>query len=235
MGPHGRALEDEFRGRRCHDLAIVRDDGHAGTVPVSLFLSETPVFPQEVRVLDGCRGRVLDVGAGGGRHALLLQSRGLEVCAIDVVPQAVTIMRERGVRDARLLDFLDYHETGFDTALLLGHGLGLAGDLAGLERWLDHLEWCLAPGGQVLADSFDVRCTEDPVHLSYSASLEAQGRYRGEMRFHLEYGDLVGPEFGWLHVDFDTLARLAASRCWRAERLDGDDDGNYWCCLERVC
>lgn len=233
MEPHGRALEDEYRGRRRHELTIHREDGHAGAVPVGVFLSETPVSPQETRVLERCRGRVLDVGAGAGRHALHLQGRGLEVCAIDVVPQALAIMRARGVRTAREVDFLDFDGTGFDTVLLLGHGLGMAGDLAGLERWLCHLDRVVAGRGQVLADSLDVRCTDDDVHLAYQQGLEARGRYRGEMRFHLEYEGIAGAEFGWLHVDFDTLSDLAAPRGWRAELIARDDDGNYWCRLTR--
>jgi len=234
MEPHGRALEDEYRGRRSHELTIHREDGHAGAVPVGLFLTDTPVFPQETQVLERCRGRILDVGAGAGRHALHLQARGLEVCAIDVVPQAVAVMRERGVRTTLQADFLAFGGTGFDTVLLLGHGLGMAGDLVGLEPWLCHLDRVVADRGQVLADSLDVRCTEQAVHLDYQSSLEARGRYRGEMRFHLEYEGVVGAEFGWLHVDFDTLSSLAARRGWRAEHIARDDDGNYWCCLTRA-
>jgi len=202
-------------------------------VPVDVFLSERPVFPQETAVLDRCRGRVLDVGAGGGRHTLPLERRGLQVCAIDVTPQAVAVMGERGVRDARQLSFLDLDDGGFDTVLLLGHGLGLAGDVAGLDRWLGHLDRVVSTGGQVLADSMDVRCTENPVHLTYQGSLEARGKYRGEMRFHLEYGDVVGEPFGWLHIDFASLSDLAARRGWRAEHLAEDDDGNYWCRMVR--
>lgn len=244
MEPHGRALEDAYRGRRRSDLLIHREDGHSGTVPVDLFLSEEPLFLQDATVLDRCRGPVLDVGAGGGRHALPLEMRGLRVCAIDIAPRAVVIMQERGLHDVRCASFLDFAEScrrvggpggsPFDTVLLLGHGLGMAGDLAGLEHWLDGAAGVVADGGQILADSLDVRCTESDLHLDYQAGLEARGRYRGEMRFHLEYEEFVGEPFGWLHVDFDTLRGLAGRCGWRAEQIDSDYDGSYWCCLERI-
>jgi methylase of polypeptide subunit release factors len=48
-------------------------------------------------------GRVLDVGAGAGRVALHVQSRGQECIAIDNSPGAVEVCRTRGVEDARLL------------------------------------------------------------------------------------------------------------------------------------
>ncbi|MFH1570773.1 MAG: methyltransferase domain-containing protein [Gemmatimonadota bacterium] len=231
MRPCGRALEDEFRQRRTGDLTIHREDGHWGPVPVDRFLADELILPQEQLVLGRCRGRVLDVGAGGGRHSLRLQARGLEVWGLDVSPEATRVMRGRGVRRVRQGRFLDFAESGFDTALLLGHGLGLAGDLAGLDCWLAHLRRVVAPGGQVLADSLDVRRTGNEVHLAYQRRLELAGRYRGEMRFHLEYGGLAGDPFGWLHVDFETLCERAATQGWQGELVAEDGDGNYWCCL----
>ena len=100
------------------------------------------ILPQERLVLGRCRGRVLDVGAGGGRHSLRLQARGLEVWALDVSPEAARVMRERGVRRVRQGRFLDFAESGFDTALLLGHGLG--GDIV-VEPYLITLTEEAAP------------------------------------------------------------------------------------------
>jgi len=49
---------------------------------------------------ENCRGHILVVGAGTGVHAFELEKRGYEVTAIDICPQAVQIMKERGIKDA---------------------------------------------------------------------------------------------------------------------------------------
>jgi methylase of polypeptide subunit release factors len=72
------------------------------------------------------RGRVLDIGAGAGRHSLEAQHRRLEALAIDISPGAVEVCRRRGVRDARLMPLEEIDESlgTFDTALLLCGNFG---------------------------------------------------------------------------------------------------------------
>lgn len=61
-------------------------------------------------------GKILDVGAGSGCHALALQEMDKEVCAIDISPLSVEVMKQRGVNDARLVNLFDEQFTGqFDT------------------------------------------------------------------------------------------------------------------------
>jgi 2-polyprenyl-3-methyl-5-hydroxy-6-metoxy-1,4-benzoquinol methylase len=86
--------------------------------------------------LELCRGRVLDVGAGTGVHTLYLQDRGFDVCAIDVLPDAVEIMRRRGTRDARLADIRDFEADPFDTILMMMNGTGILATLEGLDSFL---------------------------------------------------------------------------------------------------
>lgn len=57
--------------------------------------------PLERTALELCRragGAVLDVGAGGGSHCLALAELGVAAEAVDVCPQAVEVMRRRGVK-----------------------------------------------------------------------------------------------------------------------------------------
>ena len=100
--PHAHALRDYFAGARDATLTLYSDLGEQEEIPAALFF-RTPeeFFPFERAALELCRGRVLDVGAGTGVHSLYLQERGHDVVAIDVMADAVEIMRERGVRDAR--------------------------------------------------------------------------------------------------------------------------------------
>ena len=105
-----------------------------------------------------CRGRVLDVGAGVGALALPLQAAGHEVTALELLPGAVRVMRARGVRDARTGDLWTFEpDRGYDTVLALMNGAAAAGTVAGLIPLLAALAHSLAPHGQLLLDSTDLR------------------------------------------------------------------------------
>ena len=228
MGPHGAALLAYFRGDTQAELVIRRDDGLEDRLPVSHFFRQPEqFFPIEVTALDRCRGHVLDIGAGTGLHSLVLQSRGHAVTAIDVNSLAVTIMQERGVQDTRRADIFEFESGPFDTLLMLGHGIGMVEDLAGLDRFLIHAR-TLAPGdGQVLVHSHDVRKTTDPRHLTYHDATRRAGRYIGEIRMQFAVAGETGPLCGWLHVDPETLERHATQGQWACEILMEEESGDY--------
>jgi SAM-dependent methyltransferase len=228
LDPFGRALRAYVSGDMAAALTIVREDGFRVDLPVAHFFRTAEQFSGiEGEALDRAQGRVLDVGAGTGLHALALQERGLRVTAIDACEDAVAIMREHGVVDARCADIFEFRDTPFDTVLLLGHGVGLAADLTGAERLLRSLRTLIAPGGRVLLDSVDIRRTEEPAHLVYQERLRADGRYVGEVRIHFEFRGGAGAERGWLHVDSDKLRGIAERVGWSCATLVAEDDGNY--------
>ncbi len=233
MAPMGLALRDHHAGRLQHELILDREDGDSGSIDVAGFFSAEPKWPEEETVINLAGGSVLDVGAGAGRHSLILQNRGLAVTAIDICDDAVTVMRERGVNDARTTGLLNVSTGSFDTVLMLGHGLGIAGTLSDLGVWLRHLAGIVPKGDQILTDSLDVTCTETPVHLAYQRQLEDSGRYRGETRFRLHYGEARGAEFDWLYADYSSLVELAGGNSWQAELIAEDDGGTYWARLIR--
>ena len=177
--------------------------------------------------LEQARGAVLDVGAGVGRHTLVLQQRGLTVTAIDTELDLVLIMKERGVVDARTESVLALQGETFDTILMLMNGFGLVGTPAGGAKFLAHARGLLAPGGQILCDSLDVRATKNARHLAYQLENLGAGRPAGQMRFWIEYDGKRGAAFDWLHFDFDALREMAEKEDWRAEMLGRDEDGHY--------
>jgi SAM-dependent methyltransferase len=226
--PYQAAMWAYHRGS--HDAVIVvYDDFERDEVPVSYFFRRPEQFPPlESRALDLCRGRVLDVGAGSGCHSLVLQDRGLEVTAIEVVPDLVDILRERGVKDARVATWMDVDAGQFDTVLMMMNGLGLAETLAGLRGLFQHARRLVRTGGQILADSTDVRVRMDR-EAGRSGTLERpDGRYIGELHFQLEFEGRKGPPFGQLYVDAHTLIRYAREENWDCEIVcDPDEYGNY--------
>ncbi len=228
MGPYGSALLAYFEGDTDAELIIRRDDGLEGKLPVSFFFRTPAEFrPVDAAAMDNVRGHVLDVGAGTGLHSLAMQERGMRVTAIDIDPRAVAVMQRRGVKDARCADIFQFRESGYDTILLLDHGIGLAETITGLDRFLALARTLIAPGGQIVLDSLDVQVSDDPRHVAYLEANVRAGRYRGEIRIQTEFRGQKGPYCGWLQVDPQTLAKHAATAGWKCEIILQEKSGDY--------
>ncbi len=198
-------------------------------LPAAYFFRTLLLMPDLERLaLDECRGRVLDLGAGAGCHSLELQTRGFEVKAVDVSAGAAQVMAERGVRTVARHDLFAPRpatELPYDTILLLMNGLGLTGTLDGLDNFLAHARTLLAPGGQILATSSDVRYLyedEDGALL-----LNLNGPYYGEVDYSLSYQGRTGAHFPWLFIDAALLNDAAATAGYTADFLGEDDDEQY--------
>jgi SAM-dependent methyltransferase len=228
MEPYGRSLLDFFDGDTSAKVVVHRDDGLAEDMPASIFFRKPADFsPLEQKAMTLCRGHVLDIGAGAGCHSLVLQDRGMTVLAIDFSPHAIEVMSKRGVKECRQVDVFEFHEEQFDTLLMMGHGIGIAGDPFGLDRFLNHAHKLLKPDGQIVLDSLDVRCTDNPRHLAYQEANRRAGRYFGEFRMRFEYKGQMGPLFGWLHVDPATLTDHAERTGWSCRVVCREDSGDY--------
>jgi SAM-dependent methyltransferase len=218
------ALQAYHDGDFDAELVIHRDDA----VPVSHFFRDPSEFTVVERAaIDLCTGHVMDVGAGTGLHSLVLQQRGLAVTAIDIAPQAVSIMTRRGVKDVRCADIFELHDGAFDTILLMGHGIGMVETIAGLDRFSAHIHGLVPKTGQVLLDSQDVRLTDDASHLAYHEANQRAGRYFGEIRLQLGFRGKKGPPCGWLHVDAETLQERATIAGWKTEVIVREETGHY--------
>ena len=226
--PHAAAMEAYHRGKQ-DAILVVYDDFERDEVPMSYFFRGPEQFPPlEQLALELCRGRVLDVGAGSGCHTLALQSRGFEVTAIEILPALVRILQERGVRDARVATWMDVEAEPFDTVFMMMNGLGLTETLPGLRRFFQDARRLVRRGGQVLADSTDVRARLDPEAGRTGALERPDGRYVGELHFQVEYEGRKGEPFPQLYVDANTLTRYAREEEWGCEIVSEPDEyGHY--------
>jgi SAM-dependent methyltransferase len=222
--PHGAALRDFLAGHVDAEVIVRDEDGGEERTPARVFFRRSEEFSAlDEAALTLCRERILDVGAGAGCHSLALQARGLAVTALDVAPEAVEVMRRRGVRDVRCGDVFTFAGERFNTLLILMNGIGLVGTLQGLDRFLRDVPRLVADGGQILLDSFD---PGPPDSLR-------PGRYVGEMRFQLEYQGVRGAFYEFVFLDFETLCDHAERAGWRCESIWQEDEGHYLARLTR--
>jgi SAM-dependent methyltransferase len=232
MAAYGSALTAYVGGNGDAVLHLDRDDGVTVDVPIAVFFCK----PQErsdleVQALRMCVGRTLDVGAGAGTHALQLQHVGHDVTAIDLSATAVDIMRKAGVAHAVTADVWTFEDEPYDTIILLGRSIGIAGDLAGLARLLERLKRLLNSTGRILLTSLDIAAVDDASHRAYAEANVRAGRYAGEVRFTERFANLRGPLVRWLYVDFPTLQSVALAEGLSSELVAFQEDGNYLACL----
>lgn len=188
---------------------------------------EIPLLPLERTAIDHCRGRVLDIGAGAGRFAMELQARDMDVLALDASPEAVEVMRARGVRNVQCGDVYQVRGERWDTLLLMMHGIGIVGTLKGLDRFLRHASGLLTATGQILCDSADLRTELGDEDLAAIKEQVDAGSYLGEVVFQLTYRGVTGADYQWLFVDSATLAEHARKAGFHFERLASGARGAY--------
>ncbi len=228
--PLGDAMMDYHRGDTTTTIIVLSDLEDPLEEPVSTFFRDPDAFPAlETAALNICTGRVLDIGAGSGCHALVLQEMGLDVVAIDIIPQAVEIMTDRGVRDARCADVYNLRVIEgdrFDTLLMMMNGIGIVGTVKGLRRFLVHAKKLIKPDGSLILDSNDLRPAVTPDEIAARLAVGPR-TYFGEVKYQMRYRDRMGPAYWWLYLDPDMLTEMAEKTGWLVEAIYQQDDGHY--------
>ncbi|MFN2420671.1 MAG: class I SAM-dependent methyltransferase [Gemmatimonadota bacterium] len=235
LEPHGRALWHYFQGDHGATLRLKSSLGEDDEIPIAVFFrGPEELFPFEAYALELCRGRVLDAGAGTGVHSLILQERGADVSAVEILPQAIEILRGRGVKNVVEGDLFAVELGRFDTMLMLMNGIGPVGTVAGLERFFSRAGELVAPGGQILVDS--AAPAPDDVEVRPAAGVwppSTDEAYPGEAWIELEYKGAIGEPFRELYVDAETLAAHGARAGWACTIAFGDAEGGYLARLTR--
>lgn len=204
--PMGAAIRDYFRQGKSAQLKVLSSLFDDDEMPVAhLFRSYHEMPPLEQRALNEARGKVLDVGAGAGCHALVLQERGFDVTAVDISPLSCETMKERGVANVECVNIFNQRfQERFDTLLLLMNGTGIAGKLSRLPQLLSRLKQLMNPGAQILIDSSDLRYVYEDENGVLDVDLD--GAYYGEVDYQMTYRNIIGKSFDWLYADSVVLA-----------------------------
>lgn len=225
--PQARALLAYLDGDPDAAVHVHCADGESEVVRAAEFFRPADAFQEWERVaLDACRGRVVDLGAGAGCHALELAARGHDVIALDTDARSVAVMGRRGVTDARVGSLGVLDDGSADTVLMLQHGVGLAGDVPGLRWLLGEVRRVLRPGGRLVLDG------RGPDHVDAAELAGASDAdYPGVAELWMSYERCVGAVFPWLFADAARFDRIAGDAGLRATPLL--DDGRWLRACER--
>ncbi len=217
----GQAISDFYNKKSLRKLWIHNKYGKKEEMPVATYFRNAEQIPHlELIALQNCRGRVLDIGAGAGIHALELQEKGFDVTALEISETAAEVMKHRGVKKIIRQDIFSFKEERFDTLLLLMNGIGLTASIAGLRQFLQHAKTLLNPAGQLIFDSSDVA-------YLYDNDIPKMEGYYGEIMYQYEYKKQKTDWFGWLYIDQNTLKKIADEEGWKTAILFTDEFDQY--------
>lgn len=225
--PMGAAIRDYQSKGKASRLRVLSSMFDEDEMPVAhLFRTFNQMPRLEQKALSMAKGRVLDIGAGAGCHALVLQERGLEVKAIDISPLSCEVMKERGVKDAECVNLFNPQLQGkYDTLLLLMNGTGIAGKLNRLSMLLNRLKELLAEGGQILIDSSDLKYIYENEDGSMDIDLNAP--YYGEVDYQMQYKNVKGEPFDWLYTDPMLLASISKQCALNCEIVEEGENYDF--------
>ena len=218
---------------------VEREDGlvEVDSYYSGLYLADPKKWPaHEKEALKLAKGRVLDIGCGGGRHSLYLQEKGCDVVAIDSSPLAVDVCRKRGVHKAKIQDITKVSRRlgMFDTVLLLGNDFGLLSNIKRADWVLRKLKHFTSPEARILAESMDPYRTERPEHLEYHTRNKSRGRMAGQIKMRVRYKKYATPWFDYLLVSQKEMTGIVEGTGWKISKfIESKDRPQYIAVIEK--
>ncbi len=222
----GKAIYD-FHFRKKRKKLFVHDMfGPKVEMPVSYYFRTLKKMPElEQKAIEFCKGKILDIGAAAGSHAIELQKKGLDVTAVEISPAACDVMKDRGIVNVVCKDFFKYEDEKYDTLLLLMNGIGLSSTLSGFKNFLKKAETLLNSNGQIIFDSSDIAYMYEEI--------EMPSHYYGEVNCRYEYDKQLTDWFQWLYIDENTMLSIAEEEKWHCEIVFQDENDQYLALLSK--
>lgn len=237
--PYGAMLLEQLRsGEKLREI-IEREDNYIDTASEpGLYISEYKNWSADERkAVSFAKGRVLDIGAGAGRHSLYLQGKSLEVTAIDNSAGAIKVCKARGIEKAMVRSIADisrFKAGSFDTVLMMGNNFGLLGDPKTARARLADLDRVTSAEAVIIAGSRNPYGTANKEHLRYHKLNRMRGRMPGQITFRVRFGSLIGEWFDYLLVSPEEMEQVLEGSRWKVSRFIGNTKGNYFAIVEKL-
>lgn len=224
---YGQNIYDSFVYQRGGYDIVEREDEHftlngdsnAYTVP----FEEWDGIQQDIAPL--VKGKVLDVGCGGGKHAIYFQNIGLQVTGIDSSPLAIEVCKLRGLQRAIATDLENLPEYAdcYDTILLLGNNFGLFENPQKAKYLLKAWAEMTPTTAQIFAETLDPygKAFDNEDDRGYQAWNKARGRMIGQVQVRIRYRKYVTPWSDYLFVSKSEMNEILVDTGWQmAETYD---------------
>jgi 2-polyprenyl-3-methyl-5-hydroxy-6-metoxy-1,4-benzoquinol methylase len=217
---------------------VERDDGYVDASGGQFdYLAPYKKWPQfERQAIRLAKGKVLDIGCGGGRVLLHIQERGLEAVGIDISPLALELCRRRGAKDVRLLSIRKLsRKTGiFDTIVMYGNNFGLFGNPRRAKWLLKKFYGMTSPDALIIAETIDPYKTTMKEHLEYHKANRAKGKLGGELRLRIRHKKYIGDWFEYLFVSKKELGEILKGTGWQVKRYFESGRAMYIAVMEKM-
>lgn len=222
----GLACKAYFDGDKNAVITVNTNLTEDEEIPCSyLFRSfdKMPEFEQYTMPL--CIGKVLDIGAGVGPHAYYLQSKNIDVTALEPSALCCEIMQQRGIKNIANTTLENYNPNSkFDTILLLMNGIGLAGKIDNLQKFLLKLKSLLSEKGKIYLTSADIAYMF--IEEDGSMEIDLNGGYYGEMEYETSFNGNIA-NYDWLYLNADILFMHAEEIGLKGEVISQTEEGDY--------
>lgn len=232
--PFGTALLDYISGIKDQQIEVETNLTENETIPVPYLFRTWEEMPEKEQfALSLAKGKILDVGAGAGSHALALQNLKKEVTALDWSENCCKVMEKRGVAQILQEDFFKIDEnTKYDSLLFLMNGFGIVGKLERLDLFFQKCKSLLSPGGIVIGESVDILYMFEDEEEEGAYLIDINGDYYGELNYRMSYKDIKGEWFPWLYVSSDHVIEAAERNGFKMIDFFEGEDSDYIICLE---
>ena len=239
--PMGAAILDYQTAGKAGRLRVLSSMFEEDEMPVKhLFRSFKEMPKLEQKALTLAYGKVLDVGAGAGCHAIALQdnimkkgtskSQGVtSVKAIDISPLSCEAMRQRGVKDVECINLFDAHLSSGKSSISQSDSTDedkeedsgfdtilLLMNGTGIAGKIANLPTLFQRLKALLSPDGQILIDSSDLKYIYenedgSFDINLAGAYYGEVDYQMIYKNVKGDTFDWLYVDFPLLKSIAES------------------------
>jgi SAM-dependent methyltransferase len=176
------------------------------------------------------KGKILDVGCGGGKHSLYFQENGQEVYAMDNSPKAIQTCIQRGIQKSIVCDVEHLHliekTLKFDHIIFWGNNLGLFQSRDFFLHLMRVLEDYTHDESMIHLESMSPYSDGflDPETIEYVRQNLLRKRLGGQMNVRVRYKKYVTPWTDYLFLSIEELQELLSLTNWTIVKILEDDE-----------
>jgi 2-polyprenyl-3-methyl-5-hydroxy-6-metoxy-1,4-benzoquinol methylase len=238
---YGNNISDTYYGKGGGYDIIEREDGHFtlngdSDAYTESFETWSNIQKEASKLI---RGKVLDIGCGGGKHSVHFQEQGLDITGMDNSPLALKICMERGLNNVLLCDVLHLNDNvinNLDNIFMWGNNFGLLQNQTLARRFFKNCLKMCNKNAKILIETLNPygKAFFMDDDLQYIAENKLNGRLGGQIRVRVRYRFFVTPWKDYLFVSKEELNEILEGTGWKMTKsFDDEEIDQYIAVIER--